>query len=126
MDPVEWVKNILSTIAEFASSPYQQRIWLEGRGPDSHSYDEAMCNFFDDFNVELMLTEGWKKAGLSETQRDKLRVFRDALVAFGNKVSDLPAPEEVLDHPEWPGIRRLAAETLAAFPEAKWATPVAP
>ena len=40
--------SVLETIKDISDKEYQRRVWIEGRGPECHDFDEAVCDFFGD------------------------------------------------------------------------------
>ena len=122
IDSDEWIRNVLSSVADFASEEYQRRVWLKGLGPEQHSYVEAVCNFFDDFGASALIDQKWHQAGITEEQRRRLADLRDALDAFNASVREIPDDAAILSDPRWPRIRDLAGDALAAFAGTRWAT----
>jgi len=112
MEYKDWIAAVKQVIEEFSSEEFQERVWREGKGPEVSSYDEAMCRFFDDYATNDLIDVQWRQAGLTADQREKLAIFRDILKEFGKLVSEIPRPCEVLDHPGWPRVRKVARETL--------------
>ena len=61
-----FVAFILSTISIFASPAFQRRVWIEGKGPEVSSYDEAMNDLFDFDGLFKILAGAWKNAGWTQ------------------------------------------------------------
>ena len=53
----EWAKSLLLFIAPFADTGFQERVWLNGEGPEVSSYDEALCQLFDDTGLSDVLED---------------------------------------------------------------------
>ncbi|MTK64546.1 MAG: hypothetical protein F8N15_08505 [Methanobacterium sp.] len=110
----DWVSFIIGIVEEFASAEFQLRVWVDGRGPEVSSFEEAVCQFFDS-NVDSLLDEQWRQIGLSTDQHDSLKKFRDALRKFSDTTPPISKPRDIISHPMWPEIRALASNTLMSF-----------
>lgn len=110
-----WLSGLLSTIREIGDKSFQERIWLEGSGPEVSSYEEVMCRLFDDYALSSVIDAEWRALGLTERQREGLILLRDALDVFGSEVSGTPEPSRILNDPRWVSVRDLARKTLALW-----------
>jgi hypothetical protein len=110
MDHETWRRNLVSVIRDLADESYQERVWVRGAGPEVDSMAEAICRFFDDYDVNGFLDAG---SNLSSKQRQSLMTLRDALDAFlkQGKADDRRA----IRQPKWHEIQDLAAEALRAL-----------
>lgn len=115
MGKEEWIQGLLSVAAEFADKNFQERVWLRGEGPEISSWEEAMCRFFDDYDVDSLLEKYAKELNLTTTQHSQLSALRDELNKFGKRVGDSPTAEDVLNDPNWTKIRSLASAVHDAF-----------
>lgn len=115
MERSEWIEALSSVLEEFCSEEFQKRVWLRGDGPEVSSFVEAYCRFFDDLDANRLIDVEWRQLGLTKFQKDKLESFRDILAEFGQGVPDLPRPEEVLEHPNWPNVRKAARNALTGL-----------
>ena len=109
--------RLLRTIAVIASKEYQERIWIEGRGPEVDDFDETYIFFSEDSDLVIQHLE---KFELSENQKTLLKNFK---VKFENVAGDLYWPPEFIDTPEWKQIMEMAEEVLQAFdykPRLSW------
>lgn len=120
MDNELWMRIVLEVLKEFASEDFQIRVWLKGEGPEVSSFEEAVCKFFDDNVIDLLLDVEWRQVGLTENQRNKLKIFRDALDKFNDSVEESPHPKDILFNPDWPKVRSLAKEAMDAFKGSYW------
>jgi hypothetical protein len=82
MDHETWRRNLMSVIRDLADSGYQERVWVRGAGPEVDSLSEAICRFFDDYDVDGFLAASARGAILSADQQASLKALRDALDAF--------------------------------------------
>ncbi len=102
------LKLLLGVITALSNKELQERIWINGEGPD---FTETMCTFFDDANVDYIL-ENYKEFGLTDEQYRILKTFRDEFEAFSD---DYYEAFEFIDTPEWDKITKKATEVLKAF-----------
>ena len=124
MDKDLWVKNILDAVWVFSSEEFQQRSWIEGKGTEVSSFTEADCQFFDDNLADQLIDVEWHNIGITETQKNKLAAFRDALREFNQLTKPFPKSHtDILGNSRWPEIRTLAKEALDSFKGSKWELP---
>ncbi len=55
IDRKKVVEFLLQDLYRISNKEYQIRIWIEGKGPECHSFDEAVNDFFDDGVPPLIL-----------------------------------------------------------------------
>jgi hypothetical protein len=103
-----WISYVLRVIEEFSSREFQERVWLNGFGPEVSSYEEAMCKLFDDYRFSELIDAEWKQVGLSEPQLTELRNFRDRILEFDKGIPEVPKPTDVLGRAAWADIRGYA------------------
>ena len=103
------IEEFLQNIYRISNKEYQKRIWIEGKGPECHDFDEAVNDFFGDGDPIL---EKYKDFGLTENQLQVLKKFRNQFEEFSDK-NDFP--EEFIDTPEWSRIMDLARDVLKTF-----------
>ena len=109
MDHETWRRNLVSVIRDLADASYQERVWVRGTGPEVDSMAEAICRFFDDYDVDGFLAASAARSMLSADQLESLTALRDALDAFKQgKAADAGA----IRHPKWLEVQGLAAEAL--------------
>ncbi|MCX6989874.1 MAG: hypothetical protein NTX49_02235 [Chlamydiae bacterium] len=101
--------SILETIEGISDKEYQKRVWIRGEGSQVDDFDETCCNFFGDGDP---LIEHYKDFGITESQRQLLKKFRDEFRIFSDEKN---WPAEFIDSPEWEKIMNLAKEVLEAF-----------
>ena len=109
MDRKQVLKNFLENLHRISNKDYQERIWINGLGPDCHDFDEAVCDFFDDGNLIL---KDYSDFELTPDQYQILKHFRDKFRIFAD-ANDLP--EEFIDTPEWAKIMSMAKDVLKVF-----------
>ncbi len=110
-----WLSRIREVLEEFSSQEFQERVWLNGLGPEVSSYEEAMCKLFDDYGFARLIDIEWRQVGLSEPQMHKLREFRDKLLEFDKDIPEIPRPVDVLGRLAWADVRKYASEAAQAL-----------
>lgn len=103
------VSSVLETIQGISDKKYQQRVWIEGKGPEVDDFDETCCNFFGDGDPMIA---SYKDFGITDTQYKILKKFRDRFRAFAD---DNDWPEQFIETTEWAEVREMAQEVLEAF-----------
>ena len=101
--------GFLENLWRIADKNYQRRVWIEARGPECHSFDDAICDFFGDGEGIL---EKYREFGLTDTQHKVLEIFTEKFQMFSDN-NDFP--ELFIDTSEWNEITEMAKEVLKAF-----------
>ena len=116
-----WVESVIGVVKDIQNVENQQRVWIRGEGPECSSFEEAMCNFFDDFDADGLLKHSPTESGLTELQYSKLKEFRNAIRSYSDQTRILLRTKNIrIDHyvladPQWHQIRALAQDVLDAF-----------
>lgn len=114
-DIMQTRKQILNSFLEnlngISDKLYQKRIWIEAKGPEVHSFDNAVCDFFD---LGEYIFDNYEGYNITEKQQKILDKFRKE---FESSIDgDRPyLPEEFIDTLEWEQIINLAKDVLKAF-----------
>jgi hypothetical protein len=103
------LNEFLSNICGISDVEYQKRVWIRGEGPEVDDFDETVCHFFDDGDPIL---KGYKDYGVTDSQYQLLKQFRDQFMAFSDKYH---WPESFIDTSEWTKITEMAKEILKVF-----------
>ena len=103
------LEGFLDNIYRISDKEYQKRVWIEGRGPECHDFDEAVCDFIHEGDS---IIENYRDFGIKENQNRLLIEFREKFKKFSDE-NDFP--QEFIDTPEWKKIMELANEVLKAF-----------
>ena len=103
------INTLLRIIDHISDREYQERVWIRGEGPEVDDFDETCCNFFPEGDDVI---EKYIDFGITESQHQVLKMFRDKFRAFSDE-NDLP--EEFIDAPEWAEIMNSAKDVLKAF-----------
>ncbi len=88
---------------------YQQRVWIDGRGPECDDFDDTVCDFF---GVGDSIIENYKDFGITDQQKHLLMRFRDEFKTFSDEHD---WPQDFIDTPKWTKITEMAKEVLGAF-----------
>ena len=113
MNRKQILNNFFDTIFEISSLEFQLRIWVQGKGPECSSFEEAICHFFDDGDPIL---KKYKDYGITKKQYKLLCKLRNLIEAFLDTVPEIVHEEtEILPNPEWHKIQKMAKEVLEAF-----------
>ena len=104
------LEEFLCNLYIISNKSYQKRVWIEAKGPEVHSFDNAVCDFFD---LGEYIFDNYKGYPITEQQKllDKFR--KDFETFVDGKRPYLP--EDFIDTPEWERIINLAKEVLKAF-----------
>lgn len=112
---------MLEVIQDISDIDYQRRLWIEGIPGFLGSWDETLCGFFDDANIDEFLKdltpESNPEFGLSAHQIEQLWKLRNIFDAYDPKVPKYSYvdPKKVLADPEWHKVVECAKDTLKAF-----------
>lgn len=114
------LSNIIRHAYSFADVEYQQRVWIDGKGPEVDSYSESLCGLFDDSNVVEFANGEALKFGYSDEMVKRLRSFAKTLRAFQTQLRESKGSNwaaetldsEILARPGWETVRQSAAAFL--------------
>jgi hypothetical protein len=104
--------GIIAAAKEFADSEYQQRIWIDGEGPEMSSYREALCRIFDDAHVEDFLHGDAMRYGFSQQMQDKLGRFAELLDEFDRHLPPDIGSAEIVRRENWKNVSEAAGGFL--------------
>jgi hypothetical protein len=105
----EWLKNVLNTLKEIADPEFQQRVWVDGAGPEISDWTEVMCKLFDDFHFDDFIDIDWQQFGLSSESHQLLVQLREQLNNYEEKETNA----EIVADPKWQEISKFAGNVLA-------------
>ena len=107
------LETFLTTIRIFSDHKYQERVWVNGIGPDTSSFEDAICNYFE--YSESIISE-YKLFGLTKLQLQTLQEFDKNLQSFCDTVPEIVDEKiEILPNPKWHKIQNAAKELLKIF-----------
>ena len=101
--------GFLENIYIISDKSYQKKVWINGIGHEVHSFDEAVCDFFD---LGEYIFENYQGYNITTAQQKLLNEFRKEFKSFSDE-NDFP--EKFIDAPEWDKITEMAKEILKAF-----------
>lgn len=105
------LEEFLCNLHIISDNSYQKRVWLEAKGPEVHSFDNAVCDFFD---LGEYIFGNYKGYNITEQQQNILDQFREKFEAFVD--GDRPyLPEDFIDSTEWGKITEMAKQVLQEF-----------
>lgn len=110
-----WIKNVIDSLKEFASSEFQEKGWVRGVVHDYCCYIETINGLFQEAVFDDFIDEKAKEFGFSSDQIEKLDRFRKAVQAFDTRYGGWEDPKDILNDPEWSKIRELAKEALISL-----------
>ena len=107
-------KQIMETFIEsidiIADEEFQKRVWIEGRGPECHSYDDFV-NYF--FNTSESILSKYISFNITDNQMKILKNFHDTLEDFNCKNSY--EPQDFISSTDWKKIIEIAKKVLNSF-----------
>jgi hypothetical protein len=106
-------REIAECIRQLASIEFQERVWVRGDGPEVSSFDELVCQLFDDTGLGEVLLAGRGAATFGVDADLELRRLSDMLdrVPAGLDAGSL------LRHPIWPEVLVVARRAAALLPD---------
>ena len=119
MTNAERVRELLRVVNRIADRDYQERVWLNAAGTEVDSWEETICQFFDDYQADLLLAEGNEALAITPLQYAKLVSFKEALDRYARRFPDVISNRVVLEDPEWTKIIEMAKEVRQVFPDSK-------
>ena len=108
----EIMKTFIQSIVEASDEEYQNRVWIEGAGPECDDFDEFVNYFIDESDVIL---KQYKDFGIADIQYQLLMKFAKEVKKFTLATSRASLPRVFLKSPEWKKIMEMAKEVLKAF-----------
>lgn len=106
------ISVFLRDIEHLSDEEYQQRVWVEGRGPEAQDYGE----FYDFFvNEDKAIIDNYKEYGITEEQHQLLIKLYSRLYAVDNALYFKLTEAEMIRTPEWKSVTEIAKDVLKAF-----------
>jgi len=102
-------------VKKIADTRYQERVWLGASGTQFDSWEETMCQFFDDFQADRLLMQRKEALGVTDRQYLMLLSFKEALEQFAQKYPASVPNEKILKDPEWKRLTETASDVRDAF-----------
>lgn len=108
---VEWLTQI-------TDPTFRVRVWQNGTGPGEY-YEESVTEFFDDFSLEWLLSEGLSRLGMDEATVTAIRDFASRLDTFDKTLPRWSDAKLLEQNPGFQAILRHAALLLRKIQEAR-------
>ncbi len=103
------IKAFLRDVCGISNKERKKQEWVLAEGPECNDYGEICYRLLDEADLIL---KNYKDFGISDSQYQIMKKFRDRYYAFSRAHS---WPPEFTDIPEWTEIREIAREVLKAF-----------
>src|SRR5262245_58078894 len=104
------INRVVECLKELADEDFQRRVWLASSGPEMSSFDEAICQLFDDTRLSRLLEE--HPLPVITTRIDESLRDLERLVTIASQLFQSMSPDTVIDHPKMHEIRGIAARAL--------------
>lgn len=101
--------NYIGIVHDISNKEYQIRVWIEQRGPECDSFEDAVCDFFSMGNY---IMDNPIEYGLADAQHKILQLLRYQLREF---LADNYWFPFLIETPEWKQIINTAKEVLEMF-----------
>lgn len=96
---------IVECLKELSDKKDQERLWLASSGPEISSFDEAMCQLFDDSGLKDALNK-------EEAFGEEVDVLLKRLRSILRMINPYRPPQEIIDDPRMEDVRSTSAEIL--------------
>jgi hypothetical protein len=107
------VKQLIVALQGLSDPEYQRRAWLASKGPVVSSFDEQVCQTFDDTGLSDALDAEKCPPELDEQAFSTLKELDSAV----SRVDQSASPERLLKDPRVKEVREIAARALALVAE---------
>ena len=112
LDRNPFLNSFIKDVFRASNKEYQERVWIEGKGPECDDFDETA-----DFIIghgEIIL-KNYKDYGITENQYFLTKKFWEEFDKFAHSIGRDYLPGDFIDTPEWTKITEMAKEVLKAF-----------
>ena len=104
-------ERLFDVLRVISDSEYQQRVWIAGEGEDVSSYEDTICELFDDLCFDEYLADPENR---SRPAYDALLNFREDLTSFLYRFNNLQS-KDVVVHPKWQEIQKSARAIIKTW-----------
>ncbi len=105
------MQNVIWGLEELSDRDYQERVWLGNSPGEMSTFEEAVCQTFNDSGFGAVLDSERKRAELSPVLRELGMKLRRLL----KKVPYDLSPLEEINHPAMKDVRETAKEMLVVL-----------
>ena len=111
-----WAEHLIDDIRCISDINFQRQTWIKNSIPNVfYTWEECMCRFFDDQNIDEFLADIDPQFGLSQQQIDELWKLRNIMRKYSDATPQTMDPRDVIADPRWHEVVACAQETLKAF-----------
>jgi len=108
-----WKSLVYDCLVEFSDIDYQRRLW-RGKLPGLvGSFDELICNFYDDADAERFVSLLYENGESALAAR--IDDFRRSLDCFLSRNPDAGNEIDIFDNEEWLAVSLAAKQLLPLF-----------
>jgi hypothetical protein len=104
--------GLITAVYEFADTAYQQRIWIEAKGPEVSSYSEALSTLFYDYRIEEFAGGKAREFGFSEDAAKSLSHFAHVINSFHERLPIGLPDAEIIRLEAWTAVVAAAGRVL--------------
>jgi len=103
-----WIMKLRETLSELADLEYQRRVWL-GQSPNEvSSFEEAVCQLYDDYDLKGFLATRLENI---ENAAEIREIFESLETSIG-AVDESLDPRVLIESPEMNSVRDVARRAL--------------
>jgi hypothetical protein len=104
--------GLITAVYEFADVSYQQRIWIDGNGPEVSSYSEALSMLFDDYRIEEFADSKARDFGFSDVEVKNLSDVAHVIDTFNSRLPRGLSDAEIVQREGWSNVVAAASQVL--------------
>lgn len=104
--------GLITAVHEFADVSYQQRVWIDGSGPEVSSYSEALCDLFDGYRIEEFANGKARNLGFSEDAATGLSDLVHVVDSFDEELPRGLSDAEIVRREGWSAVVAAAGRVL--------------
>lgn len=105
------IDRLAVVLHELSDEDFQRRAWLASAGPVVSSFEELVCQAFDDTGLAIALDRGTRPAELTE---ESYRLLTE-LDSAAQKIDPSLPPQEILQSTQMMKVRVLARRALESL-----------
>ena len=105
------LSNVIECLRELSDIEFQRRVWVDGSGPDVSSFEELICQLFDDTGLDDAIESGAARDELGEEIATRLQDLDSAIARIDRSLS----ADLLVEHPAMEDVRQLASTVLSQF-----------
>src|SRR3990172_396341 len=111
-----WIQNIVDVIVQIADPLFQEKAWVQGKTFLSISFNETVCQLYEDWKFEKFLKDCEQKKDLPEDLLVELKRLFKSLDIYINEHEPYSVNEvDMLKDPKWHQIQKKAQHIIDKF-----------